>query len=31
VIGTALRINGVTGRLHFGHSRQSVPLFPPLN
>ena len=28
VLGTSLRINGVTGRLHFGHSSQSLPLFP---
>jgi hypothetical protein len=28
---TSLRINGITGCLHIGHSRLSVPLFPPLN
>jgi hypothetical protein len=26
-----LRINGITGRVHFGHSSTSVRLFPPAN
>src|SRR5689334_12808034 len=28
-IHAALRINGVTGNVHFGHSARSVVLFPP--
>lgn len=31
VIGTSIRINGASGRLHIGHSSQSVLLFPKPN
>jgi hypothetical protein len=31
VIGTSVRINGATGRLHIGHSHLSFSLFPPPN
>ena len=31
VIGTSIRINGATGRLHIGHSQLSVSLFPRPN
>jgi len=27
----SVRINSVTGRVHFGHGRRSIPLVPPLN
>jgi hypothetical protein len=31
VVYLPLRINGITGRVHFGHSSTSVRLFPPPN
>jgi predicted CoA-binding protein len=27
----SVRINSVTGRIHFGNGGRSVPLFPPIN